>query len=275
MSSVEEYDALTLKKRLEFCRQLYEKRNGKSLGATSYDVYFRELEIQFIIDNVWDGAKILDVGCGNGYSDFMLAMVRDVEIVGIDFSPAMIDGANHLRKLFEENMLGRTTFILQDICEMIFEAESFDIVISERGLLNLPNRESQLQAIEKIFYILKPGGRYIMIEGTREGLQSLNDMRTALGLSAILDRGPNNVTSLKFNEAEIETFLAPMFETVKKQHFGMYYLISRVVHPLLVAPEGPEYCAKINEIACQVARLFSDYRNLGHVCAYVLGKLPI
>jgi len=52
----------------------------------------------------------------------------------------------------------------------------------------------------------------------------------------------------------------------------MYYFLSRVVHPLLVAPEAPRYDAPINRIALDIARQIPDFMGLGHLVAFILRK---
>jgi hypothetical protein len=48
-------------------------------------------------------------------------------------------------------------------------------------------------------------------------------------------------------------FLDRWFTLEQQLGFGTYDLVARVVHPLLVAPEQPQYGAHINEIAARVA----------------------
>ena len=41
-------------------------------------------------------------------------------------------------------------------------------------------------------------------------------------------------------------------------NFGVYYLITRLVHPAIVAPEQPRYDAKINEVAKNLEMLMGE-----------------
>ena len=54
--------------------------------------------------------------------------------------------------------------------------------------------------------------------------------------------------------------------------FGMYYFLTRVVQPLLVAPEKPSYDHKLNLVARELARFFPDLDGMGHLVAFALSK---
>jgi hypothetical protein len=114
-----------------------------------------------------------------------------------------------------------------------------------------------------------------MVEGTRDGLRRLNNLRLQVGLPEIPDRAEDNISSLKFEEAEIEEYLAPRFDILNRHYFGLYYLISRVVHPLLVKPLSPRFDAPINGIARMVNQCSPDYGNIGHVTGWVLRKRQV
>jgi hypothetical protein len=92
------------------------------------------------------------------------------------------------------------------------------------------------------------------------------------GLPAIEGSGRDRLCTLKFNEAELLAFTADLYELERVQRFGMYYFLTRVIHPLLVAPEQPRYDARINEIAREIARQIPDFMGLGHLVAFIFRK---
>jgi len=67
----------------------------------------RQLEIELINAFLVPSARVLDVGCGNGHTTSHIApMVR--EIVGIDFSEKMINGAieeSHKRDVLDNESI--------------------------------------------------------------------------------------------------------------------------------------------------------------------------
>jgi hypothetical protein len=52
----------------------------------------------------------------------------------------------------------------------------------------------------------------------------------------------------------------------------MYYFLTRVVQPLLVAPDKPSYDHKLNEVAREIAKVVPDFEGLGHLVGFVLSK---
>lgn len=270
-----EYSKSDVKEKSEMVKAVYDKMDGKNLYVTSPDFNLREIEIKFIIDTVKklyprdEQLKIIDIGCGNGLTDLRLAQSISADIIGTDFSKAMIEGAEYLRNKFEDMDI-IPIFKIGDARKIEYPDNYFDVVISQRLIMNLPDEETQKAVIAEARRVLKKNGLFIMVEGTRNGLRRLNDFREKMGLDAILDKSETNVSSLKFEEEEIEPFLKKYFKIINKQHFGMYYFISRVIHPLLVSPGQPRYDAKINEIARKIAELEPDYKQMGHILGYIL-----
>jgi ubiquinone/menaquinone biosynthesis C-methylase UbiE len=279
VNSVVEYEQASAQRKQSIVRNVYAKRDATNVYATSPDFNLRELEIDFIIKYVQLYAKknpektlqISDIGCGNGYTDIRIAQVANAAIVGIDFSENMIDAANNLRTKFGR-LQGRLSFHLTDATKFSYERESFDVIITERLLLNLPNPCAQERIIQTIHRLLKPNGMYIFVEGTLDGLKRLNKLRLSVGLDSIPDRSTANISSLKFHEKEIIPFLSKYFTIVKRQYFGMYFLISRVAHPLLTYPEEPRYDAAINQVARKISSVNPDYKHLGHIMGLILIK---
>jgi ubiquinone/menaquinone biosynthesis C-methylase UbiE len=240
------------------------------LYTTSRDFNLRELEIDFILQNMTDG-DVLDIGCGNGYTLIRVAQQYRGHMVGLDFSANMIEGAHKLVDQFADTFLVKPDFRVADVRKLDFPDNSFDFIISERLIQNLPTKAVQLDTIREAHRVLKPGGVYLMVEGTDSGLQRLNAIRAPLGLDTIEPVYADfNISALRFNEEEINAFLKTLYNIEKMHFFGTYYLISRVVHPLLVAPASPKWDAKINRIARDIARILPDTGQLGHMVGYRL-----
>ena len=257
---------------LEEIKAYYKQRATVDHYATSPDRHLREIEIEYIGRRLADGLRVLDIGCGNGYSTLCHAAKHNAHFVGGDFVPEMVQAAERLRDSF--TLKGRVDFQVADVTHIEHPDASFDAVISQRCLLNLPSRPAQWQAMSEIARVLKPGGRYLMLEGTLQGLRRLNQVRTQFALDEIPEADQKyNSFSNKFDEPEMlakanEYFTA--FEGV--QRFGMYYLISRVIHPLLAAPAAPRYDAPINEIARQLCSHFPNFEDMGHVALFTFLK---
>ncbi len=204
----------------------------------------RLLEIDEALRRIPSGQRILDVGCGNGYSTAIFAKQAE-RVVAIDYSEAMIARAKR-----EYGDIKNITFEVRDILSPLpYPAKSFDVAVAQRCLINLATWEDQQKAIEHIERMIKPSGYFVMQEGTRQGRERLNQLREQLGLP----RMPDVPFNSDLDESMLWPFLRRHFEIVQVRRYGLYDLIARVVHPLLVAPAQPDYEAKINDVARQVA----------------------
>lgn len=253
-------------------KKYYNERANNGKYATSPDFNLREVEIYFLSKWLCDGKRVLDVGCGNGYSTLSHAAQFKSDFVGIDFVPEMINSANLLKHQFE--LSGNIEFVQGDVTSLDFDDESFDIVISERCLLNLPTKDAQWDAIKEISRVTRKNGLYLMLEGSRQGLCGMNEVRSKFNLEPIPEAAESyNWFSNKFDETEMLACAKQYFSSLETvQRFGMYFFISRVIHPLLVEPEQPKYDAKINEIAKNICLQFPDFQGIGHEALFVHKK---
>lgn len=267
-----QYSRLAPDDKAEEVKKRYNSIDSDEIYATSRDFNMRELEIKFILENLREGLKVLDLGCGNGYTDIRIAQQYDSEVTGLDISQNQLDGATKLAKRFEP-LKGRLDFLVYDCRKHLpYDPQSFDAVVTERFLLNLPDWDTQRKTLKEIHRILKNGGTYVMVEGSLDGLENMNKLRINVGLQPIPDRSEDNVSSLKFREKQIETELYQYFEIEKKCHWGTYFLISRVAHPLLVAPQEPKWSAEINKVARKIAEQDQEHNQFGHLVGYILRR---
>jgi SAM-dependent methyltransferase len=100
---------------------------------------------------VKSGMRVLDVASGPGYAAGAAA-ARGATVVGIDFSPLMVEEA---RRRYES--VASLEFLEGDAQTLPFESNQFGAVVMNFGLLHLARPEV---AISEAFRVLKPGGRY-------------------------------------------------------------------------------------------------------------------
>src|SRR3954453_18673055 len=157
---------------------------GTSDLATAPDHYYRELEISRIKDVIagLSHNTILDIGCGNGYSTIKLAQIfPDATIIGIDYSGKMIDAANAAAG---QAGIANAKFFVGDVLAISEHVElkgkKFDIVLTERCLINLANTDEHEQGFLQLSNLLAPSGHLILVENTAEGLDRLNGLRASL-----------------------------------------------------------------------------------------------
>ncbi len=241
-----------------------ERANDDS-EVTHRDIWQRWLEIETIRQYLKPGDRMLDVGCGAGYTTRLVAdCVR--EAVGMDYSEAMIERARAAA-----GSASRLRFESGDVLALGPDRfGAFDVVLSSRCLINLASWEDQLRAIRNIASVLEPGGRFLFLEGIEDGRNRLNALRERSGLPAM----PTVWHNVDFVEARLLAALDPMFHVEQRRHFGVYDFVARVVHPLLVAPEAPQYDARINQIGASLALQRQDFADISRVIFLVLVRRP-
>jgi demethylmenaquinone methyltransferase/2-methoxy-6-polyprenyl-1,4-benzoquinol methylase len=116
---------------------------------------------------VQPGQKALDLCCGTG--DIAFALHRaGAEVVGLDFSPAMLAVARERARQWPAAP-GRPgpRFMAGDAMRIPFETCSFDIVTIGYGLRNLESWEGGLEEMARV---ARPGGRLLALDfGKPEG----------------------------------------------------------------------------------------------------------
>jgi ubiquinone/menaquinone biosynthesis C-methylase UbiE len=255
----------------EVLRKRYEDiaRSGDP-NTTACDYNLRELEIEFALQYIRDGDRILDVGCGPGVALSAYATQRNTEAHGIDYAENMIAFARQHAAAAAPG--GNIVLQQANVLELPYEDDHFDVVTSSRCLMALLDWELQQKALLEIRRVLKPNGTLVLMEGTAEGIDRLNAYRRRFGLSEIAADGRDRLYTLKFSEKNLLAFCEPHYALERVQRFGMYYFLTRIVQPLLVAPAQPSYDHPLNAVARQIARAVPDFDGMGHLVAFVFRK---
>jgi len=117
--------------------------------------------IESILGSI-DGGRVLDVATKEGH--FVQVLMKNLhsysEIVGIDISEQAIETARN--NLSQENV----QFLVMNAEKLDFENKSFDTVNASASLHHLANIQQVLGEMERV---LKPGGRFIIVEMHRDG----------------------------------------------------------------------------------------------------------
>ena len=255
----------------ELLKERYEEfaRSG-DVRTTACDHQLRELEIEFGLEHIRNGDKILDVGCGPGVALIAYAHRRRIEAHGIDYADNMVAFAK--RHVAENGPALGVDIRQASVLELPYADDTFDVVTSHRCLMALLDWEKQKTALVEIARILKPGGVLVLMEGTFDGIERLNSWRVRFGLPEIDPAGRDRLITLKFREADLLAFVQPIYDVQRIQRWGMYYFLTRIVQPLLVAPDAPTYGHKLNEVAKIIARQIPDLNELGHLVGFALRK---
>jgi ubiquinone/menaquinone biosynthesis C-methylase UbiE len=245
-------DGETMAQRDNDALSFWNDRSKLGVAAGSNDIIAKQMEIKAIASYVRTGMRILDFGCGNGITAIEIAKHLKVDILGIDYAQAMITAAEGLAET--ATLTGRVRFQVGDDQALLCIHDRFDLVYTERTLINLRDWESQRRAIANLTFLLNPGGIYVMCENSQEGLDAINDLRHQLGLKRIA--APWHNRYLRKNE--IESIDIPGVTLEEVNHYSStYYLLSRVLNAALAAKDGlePAYDAPINQLALNLPPL--------------------
>jgi ubiquinone/menaquinone biosynthesis C-methylase UbiE len=96
------------------------------------------------------GTTVLDLCCGHGAMTAKLCALG-CQVTGVDFSDEMLT--------YARSNAPQATFLNGDAQNLPFEDQSFDVVVSNCGIMHLPN---QPQALAEVRRVLKPGGKFGM-----------------------------------------------------------------------------------------------------------------
>ncbi len=106
------------------------------------------------------GDRALDLCCGTG--DLALALAqRGVEVVGLDFSGAMLEIAEKRRQKNPQSPIPNPRFVQGDAQQIPFPDAMFDAVTVGYGLRNLASWEAGLAEMRRV---AKPGGRLVVLD---------------------------------------------------------------------------------------------------------------
>lgn len=220
------------------------REHGAKSTATAPDFHYRELEIRSVIPYLSNGARILDVGCGNGYATVKYAKEYPASrFTGMDISTEMIAAAPKCRN---------AKFVVGDVLGAL--PANWGVIVCTRCLINLDSWTAQMAALTNMADAMRKGGDLILVENVVQGLDALNDLRRKFDLAEIKMRWHN----IYFDLHELRAFLRRHFEIRSETNIGnLYYIISRVVNAAMGKKEGrePQYSDYINEIASQLPSL--------------------
>ena len=217
-------------------------KHKDSALCTMEDPITRQKEVNLIqnffrLPAVQEKCKdVLEIGCGNGYTLGHLGQAfPGYTFMGLDFSEDLL-------KIARSRNLSEISFEQGDVRKLRFDNESFDVIYTERCIINLLNWEEQQQALNEMHRILRKGGYILFIESFTEGYNNLNKARNELGLDSI----PMPHHNLYFEKELFEPFVSRQFDIVEPAELGAaspneiarnflssHYFTARVLHPLL------------------------------------------
>jgi len=222
-------------------------KHGGAGTSTIQDIRTRKLEMDAIFSYLREGWRVLEVGCGNGYTAQAIVEQFAVNLDATDLSPDLIAIAKE-RKI--EQPKGQVNFEQANILELD-KVEVYDLIFTERCIQNLLSWDDQKIALTNIARALKPGGQFVMLESFLTGMNKLNEARRELDLPDVEPPWHN----VWFDEAlTIEHMKHVGCSYLDQNPFlSGYYFGSRVLLPALM-PKGKPVSSKsaLNDYFCHL-----------------------
>jgi ubiquinone/menaquinone biosynthesis C-methylase UbiE len=256
-------------------------KHGTSKLSTMEDEVTRNKEVEVILGffellkkkTSGRALRVLDLGCGNGYTLSRVAEAYSQhKYWGADFSEELL-------RIARNRKLPNCTFENGDARKLRFPDSSFDVVYTERCLINLLHWEEQQVALREIKRILKRNGYYLMIESFTDGLANNNRARREFGLKEI----PQAYHNRYFDKGEFLKFSNKCFTSlpaekldrkrgsalIPSNFLSSHYFIARVLHPVL----SQEALVRNSEFV-KFFSFLPPSGNYSSIQAFILRKQP-
>lgn len=217
-------------------------------------------------------SQVLDVGCGAGHTACLIAEQYGARVQGIDISEVMIARARE--RAHRQGVVDRVEFRVADVCQLPFEADSFDVVVFESVLTPLPG--DKYQALAEMVRVLRPGGRVGANEGTL-GPDAPADLPAQFAEHPAIYRffTPETLRSL-FEEAGLQVIQMTeieVSETPGVQGMGLRGMLSFMIRDyprLLLTLLRDARFRKAQRIDEQVTKIIKQYAS----CTLIVGQKP-
>lgn len=259
------------------------EKYAEDLKSTTKTSTIKKLEINAIqntikqIINIVGNVNILEVGCGNGHNLIELSKkFGQYDFDGLDYSSQMIENAEKIKKQYK---ISNLNFLVGDILDIEKNnnlRKEYDIVFTDRCLINLNTVELQKKGIEQIVKKIKKEGYLILIENVIQTYNAQNTMRESIGLTK---RIPDEY-NLFIDENEILSYMQKKLnlKLLEVNDFGslhdiiLYVLLPKInngnidyTHPIMEA---------VTELSIETSINFKNsFGSFGQNRLYLLKKL--
>jgi len=114
-------------------------------------------EVRAIVKGVNLAEKsVLDIGCGTGGVDFVLAGDLNAgRVVAIDVEPALVDRARTRLESSHSDLAAQLDFQVVSPGPLMWHDATFDVVFSKDAMIHIPDKSAMCR---EVLRVLKPGG---------------------------------------------------------------------------------------------------------------------
>ena len=223
----------------------------------------RQLETAFIMEHLPKGARVLEVGAGNGHLTQTLRR-RAGFVDAFDYAENMVQQAKQLHQ--ETN----NRFFHDSVLDPQRVEPPYDAVVCVRVLINLRDVDEQQRAFENISALVKLGGRLILVEGFSDGFDRLNQVRQNAGMAPLRPAAINFYSPLA---PWLERF-ERVFRIDATFNTGTFDFLTRVVYPALVGPDQARGPSEFHERISALARTFDPepLKDVARLHGFVLTR---
>jgi phosphoethanolamine N-methyltransferase len=165
------------------------------------------------------GKLVLDIGCGIGGVDIMLARDYGCDVIALDVEAPLIDEAR--RRAAAAGLSERIDFRLIEPGPLPLDDASVDIVFSKDAWIHIPDKQALLA---EVFRVLRPGGMVLAADWCRGPEPYSDDMAYFFELEgltyhmATLDAYGSYLEASGFTEIEL-TDISERFRTLSEGQF--------------------------------------------------------
>ena len=220
----------------------------------------RQLETTFILKHLTAGARILEVGAGNGHLTNILR--RHVGFIdAFDYAENMVEQAKQLH--------GETNnrFFHDSVLAPASTEGPYDAVVCVRVLINLRDLDEQQRAFDNMAALVRPGGRLILVEGFLDGFNAINEVRQAAGIDPLKPAAINFYSPLSAWQDRLS-----QYHVAAEFNSGTFDFLTRVVYPALVGAQQATGPANFHERIQRLAATFDPepLKSLARLRGFVL-----
>lgn len=224
------------------------KLYGEDALSTIGERVIRERETTLVLETVRRlmPSTILDVGCGNGYTLRQIGRAfPSIDLFGVEPN-------EELRELAQ-----RCGYIYAGDVTRLGLGPDFQLVLSQRCLINLPDWPTQQKAIGELKRAVSPGRHLLFVECFDSGLAAINAARAEFELEPLSPAWHNVYLPDGLFDAEMANWTE---EHVNRHFLSTHSYVSRVLFTML-AKQTPRN-ARFVEFMCDALPNRGEYSRI-------------